>query len=397
MPAAALALAAAALLCTLTTAAVAVSIVALFRATATRRRRLPDAIEPISVLKPLRGADDALERNLESFFAQQHPDFELVFGVEGRADAAIAVVERLRARHPRVRAKLVVHDGRRGLNPKVSNLRAMLAAGAHDVVVISDSNVAVAPDYLVRLAGQLGGPPRRGRPIGLVTNLIAGTGERTLGSALENLHLNGAIAGSVAGATAAGEPAVVGKSMMFRRSVLESLGGLESVATLLAEDYVIGRMFAEAGFAVVLCNGVIDAISERATVKAFLQRQLRWSLLRSRLKPLVYPFEPLLNPMAVALAAIALGAPALVVAVWAVGLVLARDALGWSRLRGLGGLAAALSLAPLKDLLLVGVWAAAPFVRHVSWRGTRLRISAGTRLYAEAPVAARARQSAPNA
>jgi ceramide glucosyltransferase len=367
------------------TAATAISVVSVFWLTRRRAGPAPSDIpdEPISVLKPLCGSDEALEANLETFFVQRHPAYELIFGVERPDDPALAVVARLTARHPEVRARVVVH-GQRGLNPKVANLRGMLAAGANDVVVVSDSNVAVGPDYLARLAARFADPA-----VGLVTSLFAGVGQKTLGATLESLHLCGPIAGSVAASEVlSGNAVVVGKSMMFRRSVLEALGGLESVSAVLAEDYVIGRMFTEAGYQVRVCADVIHNVTVRTSVRAFLRRQLRWGLLRSRIKPLLYPLEPLINPSAVALAALALGtgvAPAATMA-WALGLTLLRDALQWWRLRGPRGLEAVL-LGPVKDLFVLSAWAVAPFVRTVSWRGRRLRVSAGTRLYAHVGAA----------
>jgi ceramide glucosyltransferase len=257
----------------------------------------------------------------------------------------------------------------------------MLEAGGHDLVVISDSNVAVAPDYLARMVGQL----VSGGRVGVVSSLIAGVGDERVGATLDALHLNGYVAGNVAASQELGDRAVtVGKSMLLRRSVFERLGGLESVATLLAEDYVIGRMFHEAGYRVRLCTEPVRNVTGRMSVWRFVQRHLRWGLLRSRLKPFVYLAEPLANPMAVALgAAAALGAAWPLA--WGLGLTLLRDALGWLRLRGAGGLAAALPLGPAKDLLLLGVWAVAPFMRRITWRHTTVRVGAGTRLYAQAP------------
>src|SRR5262249_45259318 len=134
---------------------------------ATRRRAgawAATATPPVSVLKPLCGADDDLAANLDTFFRQRYPAFELVFGVVGD-DPAAAVVRRLMAAHPGVRARLVVHDGGRGLNPKVANLRGILSAGTHDLVVISDSNIAVGPTYLARMAACMGDG------VGVVTSL----------------------------------------------------------------------------------------------------------------------------------------------------------------------------------------------------------------------------------
>jgi ceramide glucosyltransferase len=340
-------------------------------------------LPPLSVLKPLCGADDSLEKNLETFFAQRYPDFELIFGVESGADAAIAVVRKLIAQHPGVRARLAIH-GRRGLNPKVANLRGILEAGARDLVVISDSNIAVAPDYLARLARKFTADPAR-EP-GLVTNLFAGVGARSRGARLESLQLDGPVAGGIASSEilSGGSAVLVGKSMIFRRSRFESLGGLESLSSVLAEDYVMGRMFKEAGYPVRVCSEVVRNVTVHTSVRAFFLRQLRWAMLRSRIKPLLYPFELLLNPIAVALFSFALGSGAWVFA-WAFTLTLLRDLLQWLRLSGPRGIGA-VGLGVVKDLLMIAAWALAPFSGTVVWRGHKLRVSAGTRVYAGAPV-----------
>jgi ceramide glucosyltransferase len=366
-----------AVLVTLCTAATLFSIASVYLIT---RRRDPVVARaaPVSVLKPLCGLDDALESNLESFFLQRYPDFELVFGAESPRDPALAVVERLRARYPGVRARVVVH-GRRGLNAKVANLRGMLAdeAGASDLVVVSDSNVGVGPDYLAGMVAELAQPG-----VGLVTSLFAGASERTLGARLESLHLCGPVAGSIAASEVGGGSAVcVGKSMAFRRSELESLGGLESVSTVLAEDYVIGRMYKEAGYRVRLSPEVVRNVTMSTTLGRFVDRQLRWALLRSRLSPLRYPVELLVNPIAIALLAMLLGAGAWTLA-WAAALTALRDGAQWLRLRGRAGLARALPWGVAKDMVMLGVFAVAPFLRGISWRGHALRVSAGTRVYA---------------
>jgi ceramide glucosyltransferase len=333
---------------------------------------------PVTILKPLCGQDDDLEDNLETFFQQAYPEYELLFGVEGDKDPAVDVVRRLQARYPNVSSKLIIHDGKRGLNPKVSNLRRVMSFASHDLLVISDSNVAVANDYLMGLARHFGKPG-----VGLVTNLIVGVEEASLGARLDHLHLNGFAAGFVAlTGEFSDDTATIGKSMMFRRSDFQRLGGMESIAALLAEDYVMGRMYREAGYEVVLDEGIIHNVCRQKSVAGFLKRHLRWSLLRSRLVPLLYPLELLLNPMAIGLfGAIVMGS--LAPMAWAISLTLMRDTFGWLFTRGTRGLVRALPWSPLKDLMLIGVWAAAPFCRHVSWRGKRFRVTMGTRLYAD--------------
>jgi ceramide glucosyltransferase len=358
------------------------------RRAATTSRGAARALPPVSVLKPLCGADDRLEDNLATFFAQRYPRFEIIFGVEGESDPAIPVVRRLRARFPAVKTRLVVHDGGRALNPKVSNLQAMLAFGSHDMVAISDSNVAVGETWLADLVGELAEDPE----VGLITNLFVGTSEETLGATLENLHLAGPVAGSLAvSAVLMPNAGAVGKSMLFSRSLFESLGGFASVGSVLAEDYVMGRMFSEAGYRVKIARTTVDNVVTRTSVKRFLARQLRWNLIRSRVMPLSYPLEPLSSPMLLAVIAPFAGYHAPVLFALGVCLTLARDGLQWLRLRGRKGMMAALPLGPIKEIAMLGVWAIAPFMSRVAWRGKRYRVASGTRLYAERSLRAPAR------
>lgn len=371
------------------------SILAVFRQTQTRRARhldrqdtrAPRHLPPVTVLKPLCGADDDLEKNLETFFQQDHPDFELVFGVEGASDPAIPIVRRLRSRYPKVQSRLVIHSGQgggRGLNPKVNNLEQMFGqpGDTHELVVISDSNVAVPTTWLSELTATFLADQNHG----LVMNLFVGSGEETLGATLENLHLAGPVAGSLAFADRwLGKTDAVGKSMMFHRPTFETLGGLASVSTVLAEDFVMGRLYQSAGYHVVLARTLVDNVTRRTTVRRFLARQLRWNLIRSRMMGWTYPFEPLASPLLPTLLS-PLSGELMPVFFWlGLGLTILRDGLQWWMLRGVRGLAAALPLGPVKELALTAVWAIAPFLRTVAWRGRRYRVGAGTRLYAERP------------
>ncbi len=359
-----------------------VSIVSVFIVTR-RPRTQARSREAVTVLKPLCGADDRLEQNLETFFRQTHPAFELVFGVEGQGDPAIPIVRRLRERYPTVRSRLVIHDGGRALNPKVSNLRAMLERGSADLIVVSDSNIAVPEHWLEELTSAF---TTEDVEPGLVTNLFVGTSEQTLGATLENLHLAGPIAGSLAASTVMLPNAgTVGKSMLFRRSVFESLGGFASVGSVLAEDYVMGRMFSEAHYRVRIVGTPVANVCTRTTVPAFIKRQIRWDLIRSRVMPLSYPFEPLVSPMMPAFLAPFAGTAGGELFTLGVALTVLRDASQWWRLRGPAGLFAALPLGPLKEVALTVAWAIAPFMARVAWRGKYFRVSSGTRLYAERP------------
>lgn len=347
-------------------------------ALATRRRSAPRLHQapPLTVLKPLCGADPSLESNLESFFGQSYPDFELVFGVERSDDPAREVVERLIARHPEVRARLVVHRTIEGHNPKVRNLRGMMRYAAHDLVLISDSNVRAPTDYLESMAREMGNPE-----VGLVTSLFTGAGGGSLGGDLERVQLSGFCAAGSALPTLVGYAAVIGKSMMFSRSELERLGGLGRVADVLAEDFVIGKMFQRANRRVAISSTIIENVIGRLEPKTFLARQLRWSMLRFRLRPVAYLLEPLTSPLATLPIAWSVMGPWSLL--WATTLLLVRDAGGWAVLSGSSGIVTAVVLSPVREVAALAVWLVTPFKRHVSWRGTKLRITAGTALVAE--------------
>ncbi|MCB9737129.1 MAG: glycosyltransferase [Deltaproteobacteria bacterium] len=261
----------------------------------------------------------------------------------------------------------------------------MLEWGAYDLVVISDSNVAVPRDWLARMVSEMEADPG----VGLLANLFVGRGEETLGATLECLHLAGPIAGAIAVTEELGPNAIaVGKSVMFRRSVFDGLGGFASVGAVLAEDYVMMRMFAAAGLRVKLAPVLVDNVVSHIGVRQFLARHVRWSLIRSRVNPLLYLGEPLVNPMTLVALAPASGDLAPLLAFTGLSLTLARDAVQWTRLRGREGLLAALPLGPVKDALMLGVWAVAPFLTRVRWRGRSYHVGAGTRLYAGQSMAA---------
>jgi len=339
-----------------------------------RRVERSDELPAVSILKPLCGSDPDLERNLESFFLQDHPSFELLFGVTDPFDPAADVARTLAARHPRVPCRVVVHEGAGALNPKVDNLLGLLPAARHDLVLVSDSNVRAPTGYVRELATLYA----RDKP-GLVTNLFAGVGEDSLGAALDNAHLCGFCAAGTALPTLLGDPLLVGKSALFSRRRLERLGGLRRLSDVLAEDFVMGKTFAHAGERVVVAPTVLENVTRAMTLKAMLARHLRWSMLRFRLRPLAAVLEPVASPLALLpVAWLVLGPWALV---WAGVLLTIRDVGGWVALRGTARWYLPLLLSPLRELLVLCAWAAAPFKQHVSWRGKRFRLGAGTLLY----------------
>ena len=346
------------------------------RACAASTRSSSSALPPVTILKPLAGADPALERNLESFFLQDHPDFEIVFGVEDARDPALAVARRLALRYPAVRARFVVHGARGGENPKVRNLRGMWGHATSDLVLVSDSNVRAAPHVVRELALIAGADPH----VGIVTNVIIGSGETSLAGALEAVQLCGFVAGGAALPTQLGDAVVVGKSMLFSRRVLDSLGGLERVADVLAEDHILGKTFQHAGYAVKVAPTPIDNTIGDVALRDVFERHVRWALIRFRLRPLAYPLEIISSPLAL-LPMVLLAMPPWIAFATCLALAWTRDVGGWLLLRGWRGIHRPLLIAPWRDLFALVVWIVAPFRRHVTWRGNRVRVGAGTLLF----------------
>ncbi|HEY2735897.1 MAG TPA: glycosyltransferase, partial [Polyangiales bacterium] len=257
------------------------------------------------------------------------------------------------------------------------NLLGMLPHASHDLLLISDSNVRVPKHYvseLVRIHTQTGA--------GIVTNLFAGTSENSFGSALENVQLNGFCAAGSALPTLVGDAAVIGKSTLFSRTLLEKLGGLSRLSCVLAEDFILGKMFENAGHRVVIAPTVLESPSTGLTLRDAFSRHLRWAMLRWRLRPTAALFEPLTSPLLMLpFAYQVLGVGALL---WLAIVLAIRDLGGWVTLRGWRRAWIPLVLAPIRELAAPFAWAIGAFKKHITWRGQRLRLSAGTLLYAEA-------------
>ena len=261
----------------------------------------------VSVLKPLHGAEPLLEAALASTCAQDFPTFQVVFGVSRADDPALAVVERLRRRFSAVDIAVVVDQRRHGTNPKVGNLMNMLPAAKHDLLVIADSDLHVAPDWLTRVVAALDVPGT-----GLACTLYAGlpaTGvlvERLAAMHITHTFLPGALL-----SRALGRQDCLGATMALRRETLARIGGLAALADHLADDNLLGRRVRALGLDVVLADTVPATTVPEATLAALWRHELRWARTIRALVPGQFAASVLQYPIAWSLLALALSGGAL--------------------------------------------------------------------------------------
>jgi ceramide glucosyltransferase len=340
----------------------------------------------ISILKPLCGVDDDLEANLACFATLEYPAYEVVLGVKDTQDPAYEVARTAVARWPHV-MRLELQHGEPGLNPKVNQLITLAGVARYDLLVISDSNTRVGPDYLEEIAHTFEDPK-----VGCISHPVSGTGERTLGSLMDNLYQSTTTgAGQIAAKQAADQDLVVGKSMALRREDLESLGGFYSVRNVLAEDFVIGQWVTRRlGKRAVVARSPVYNVSREKSVKAFFKRYVRWSIIHHTCIPTpVYLAQSLLNPLPWALLGTLLSPSAR--ALGMVGAVLLAKLVHDVTIFHLSrpGQTTPWRTVPavlLKDLLLFVAWTNGLFARSVDWRGNKLRVLPGSRLVPPTPV-----------
>ena len=361
-----------------------------------RGARLPGFYPPVSIVKPLSGLDDELERNLESFYRIEYPAYEVIYSFARRGDPAFSVARTVADRHPGIPSVFVIDARESGGNSKVSRLAAALRHARYRHILMADGNVRVHPEFLARAISFFSDPF-----VGLVSHLFRARGARTLGSRLESLHLNGALrAGTAALASIFRIPCVVGKSILLSREALNAIGGIESLQDHLAEDYILGKMVAKACFRVVLSADEIETVEVSRSLTAAWSRQRRWAILRKRLGGPGYAGELLATPLPwlVGVAVAARGDAALL-AVGA-GLYLLRVALEAASAARSGDAFSPWDwlLVPVRDAAVAALFVAGLFGSRTTWRGRVLRVGRNTRIepppISSTPFAGAAREAA---
>jgi ceramide glucosyltransferase len=333
----------------------------------TARRPTGGFAPPVSILKPVRGLDPASFENFATFCRQDYSDYEIVFAVADDDDPAIDVIRQLIAAFPERSIRLLIGAPNLGPSSKVNKLCRLTREARHEILVISDSDIRVAPDYLQSVVA-----PFRDPRVGAVTCLYVGIANGKTASELEALGIATDFAAGVLTAwQLQGVRFTFGATMATTRQRLREIGGFEALVTYCADDYQLGRRIAERGYLVELAPHVVESQCAARTLREYLQHQLRWAITIRHSRPWGYVGLALTHGQLWAVAATAAMptipiAASYVTAYFALRLLMAWSVARWS----LGGRGIRKWwLLPVRDALSLGVWCAALFKNRIEWRG----------------------------
>jgi ceramide glucosyltransferase len=339
------------------------------------RRRSTVARPPVTLLKPLCGAEPGLYENLRSFCLQDYPTFQIVFGVQDSADPALVVARRLTEEFPSIPLVIVINGSEHGLNKKVSNLTNMLPFALHDLLIIADSDAFVGPDYLSAVTA-----PLLDEKIGLVTCLYRSVPVGGLWSRLGAMYVNDWYIPSVLLAWVFGHRSYAsGQTMCFRRDTLRAMGGLDVIANYLANDYMLGEEARKLGLRIVLSHYIPETLQDGPTGNALIGHEVRWMRTVRALAPGNFPFLFVTFTVPLAASGLLLACRESLLAPAGIGLFCFFVAfrLGLFCVPRLADRRISFGdvwLLPVRDLLLYWVWCRALFTSRVRWRGTELLV-----------------------
>jgi ceramide glucosyltransferase len=323
---------------------------------------------PVSNLKPIRGLDPGAYENFASFCKQDYPDYELVFCVGDRDDPVLPVIDQLIHDFPERRIRVLFGSGRIATNDKVAKLARMVSEAAHEVVVISDSDVRVEPDYLRRVVAPLADPK-----VGAVTCFYVPADERSFADSLQGMGMfSDFYAGILVAWQLDGVKFALGPTIATTRTRLTEFGGYESLENRPADDLLVGRLIAEQGHPVELIPYTVLAVADYQSMSDLVHKRLRWIVVMRHMRPWGHLGLLLTQGLPWSLAAIAIQ-PTLAVVFGYLGTYLAlRFAMTW--LIGTWGLKQRglwkkMFPIPAWDAMAFCIWLASFGRRSIRWRG----------------------------
>jgi len=250
-----------------------------------KRPHIPSGFTPsVTLFKPICGMEHGMDKNLRSFCEQDYPEYQIIFGLHGKDDDAIPVIQKIIEDYPQLDIEMVVDARLHGSNRKVSNLINMFPAAKHEILVISDSDMRVKNNYLHDVVA-----PFANTANGAVTCLYSGRTENGVASKLNAMFINEWFLPSVLISDALKDISYcLGATMAVRREILTDFGGLEALADYLADDYMLGQMVSERGYKVHLSHTIVENLSYESSYKSLFLHELRWARTLRSAEPLGY-------------------------------------------------------------------------------------------------------------
>ncbi len=336
----------------------------------------PAGLPPFSILKPLRGLDEGLDDNLRSFFRQDYPEFEILFGIDEPGDPALAVVERVRAEFPEIPSRVLITGESPYANPKDYSLESMAKQAANDILVMSDSDIRVTPGMLRIFAAEFAG-----ERVGCITCPYRAVAGASLWTGLEALGMNTEfMPGILVARMLEGMRFGVGPTMVMRKEALARIGWFSRVGDSYIDDFLLGKYTAEAGYETELSGYVIEhRIGSQPFIKN-VKHRVMWQRGTRFSRPVGY-FGQIFTytiPIALILVAVAPGWwPLSLAAVafryaaaWSTAVPVLNDPLFRRRWW----------LLPLQDVMAFLSWTAALFGNSIQWRGRKFKLGVEGRL-----------------
>jgi ceramide glucosyltransferase len=336
---------------------------------------------PVTILKPVHGIEKNQRENLRSTCLQDYPDFQVVFSVQELDDPAIPILNEIQREFGSERVTVAIENRRSGTNGKINNMIGGLLHARHEILVISDSDVRLRPDYLKAIVAPLADPT-----VGCVCTLYKAACAETWYEKVELLTLNADFMTSVVFAHVSGASKFcLGASAALRRSTLAEIGGLEALADYLVEDYEMGRRIWESGKKIAVVPYVVDTMVDLKSPSQWWSHQVYWDQNTRSARPAAFFYTVTVRSIPFALlyvlfrgmnmASLAICGAAILLRLAAAGLILRWGFRDREGLRSLW-------LLPFRDVASLVSWLLAFTKRTTVWRGTQFVLTRDGRLVA---------------
>jgi ceramide glucosyltransferase len=341
-----------------------------------RSRQLPVFTPAVSLLKPVRGVDFGSYENFASFCVQNYHDYEILFCVNEMSDAAVPVIEKVIRDFPERRIRILSNATQFGSNRKVNNLALLTREAKHPILLQTDGDVRVGPNYVRELVAPFADPA-----VGVASCFYRGIAQNSFWAELEAVGTASEFfAGALLAEWKEGITFALGASVGTTKSWLAKIGGYEALANLLADDYELGKRVHQAGGKVLFCREPVWTMYPAQGAKGFWEHQVRWARTVRLCRPASYFGLLFTHGLPWALLAAAVAPTAWIAA----GYLLAYAALRFmmAGVVGIWGVGDAvlrrrLWLVPVRDLLNFAVWLAGFASNRVTWGGLEYMMKDG--------------------